>query len=127
MKYSKQREMIRALVADCRTHPTADEIYGMLRPMIPHISLATVYRNLNMLAEQGVLRKITVSGGPDRFDGNIKEHYHMVCTHCGEMMDLETDFFDDIARKIEQKHDFTVTNHRLIVYGVCKKCSNNNT
>ena len=78
MKYSKQRELIYEAVLQNPVHPTADNVYTLIREENPNVSLGTVYRNLNLLSDNGLLRKIAMPNAPDRFDGRIDEHYHMI-------------------------------------------------
>ena len=80
MNYSKQRELVFQTVLQNPIHPTADAVYEQVRRENPKISLGTVYRNLNFLSEMGMLRKISMPVGSDRFDGRLDEHYHMACT-----------------------------------------------
>ena len=77
LKRSKQRESIKAFLATRTDHPTADTIYMNIRQEFPNISLGTVYRNLNLLANIGEAIKITTPDGADRFDGNVKPHCHL--------------------------------------------------
>lgn len=104
-------------------HPTADDVYSLVRAKNPTISLGTVYRNLNLLAENGILTKLTMPGGSDRFDGRLDEHYHMLCTHCGKVYDVELDIFRDFDRQIRAKTGFCVSRHQLLIEGICKECS----
>ena len=83
--------MLRTVKANL-IHPTALEIYGMTRAVDPTISMGTVYRNLNLLAEQGKILRIKVPGGADRYDGTIEPHNHAVCTKCGMVMDYSYSF-----------------------------------
>ena len=87
MVYSKQRELILKTVLENRIHPTADMVFSLLKPEYPSLSLATVYRNLNLLAENGLLVRIPVPGGADHFDGTLSPHYHMICEKCDRMVD----------------------------------------
>lgn len=127
MKYSKQRELVLNAVLDNRIHPTADFIYSLLREGHPNISLGTVYRNLNVLAEHGLIHRIPISGGCDRFDGRLDEHYHMICEHCGEVFDVELDGLRHLDREIENRTGFTVKGHELIISGVCTACKEKET
>ena len=78
MNYSKQRELVLQAVLENPIHPTADGVYQQVRQQNPRISLGTVYRNLNFLAEMGMIRKISMPVGSDRFDGRLDQHDHMV-------------------------------------------------
>ena len=78
IKYSRQRESIKACLAGRVDHPTADVIYADIRRQFPHVSLGTVYRNLNLLAELGEIQKLSCGDGKDHFDWNTSPHYQFV-------------------------------------------------
>ena len=122
MKYSKQRELIFQAVREYPCHPSADEIYSKLKQTQPSLSLGTVYRNLNLLSEQGLIAKIRVPNGSDRFDGEIKKHYHMLCSECGRLFDVRLNALEGLDRILEQEYGFTVMGHHLLIDGVCKQC-----
>ena len=96
LKYSKQRESIKNFLVTRYDHPTAETVYLNIRREFPNISLGTVYRNLNLLAEIGEIQKLSPGIGPDRFDGNPAPHYHFICRHCGCVMDLTVSGLDHI-------------------------------
>ena len=123
MKYSKQRELIYQWVVEHPVHPTADTVYEAVRSQAPRISLGTVYRNLNLLAETGALIKIPVSGGSDRFDGRTDCHYHMVCTQCGQGFDVELPELDQLDSVILERTGFSVTDFQILFQGICGGCS----
>ena len=91
LKYSRQRESIKANLMSRRDHPTADALYASIREEFPNISLGTVYRNLNLLVETGEILKLTCGNGPDHYDGNATPHYHFVCRECGQIYDIDLD------------------------------------
>ena len=76
MNYSKQRELVLKTLQENMIHPTADQVYELMRKEMPKISLATVYRNLNQLAEKGIIRRISGLNGSVHFDHDIEKHYH---------------------------------------------------
>lgn len=119
-RFSKQRELVLRTVKANLIHPTALEVYGMTREVDPTISMGTVYRNLNLLAEQGKILRIKVPGGADRYDGIIEPHNHAVCTKCGMVMDY-TYSFDDLSRSLE-KGGFKCEELNITVRGTCKNC-----
>ena len=80
IKRSRQREAIQQCLMGRRDHPTAETVYLSIKDEFPNISLGTVYRNLSLLSDLGEVQKITVSGGPDRFDADVSQHYHFLCT-----------------------------------------------
>ncbi len=126
MKYSKQRAEILKTVTENRIHPTADTVYTLMREKMPDISLGTVYRNLNLLAENGDIRKIPVPNGSDRFDSRMNPHEHMICTECGEVFDIDMDIMSNVKPLADREHNFDVSSCSLTVYGICAKCAEKN-
>ena len=122
MKYSKQREMILRTVTENPIHPTADKVYEQVRQQCPRISLGTVYRNLNYLSEMGILKKIPMPVGSDRFDGRLDEHYHMICEECGRVFDVECDPLAELGRKLMDCQGFQVHSRHLLLTGLCREC-----
>lgn len=124
MKYSRQRELIKAYLASTSSHPTADMVYDEIRKAIPNISLGTVYRNLNQLTETGEIIKLSCGGGCDRFDGNTSPHYHFLCTRCKKLLDLEidTDSMDYLHTCAERHFAGTVEGSITYFYGACPSC-----
>ena len=97
------------------SHPTADTVYLHIKEEFPNISLGTVYRNLNLLADIGEALRIPTPDGGDRFDGRCEPHYHVVCTNCGNVFDLEMD--DSYIQKInEDANKCFRWNHRITHY-----------
>src|SRR5512144_998684 len=85
---SEQRDVVLEIVQSTMDHPTAAWVHRQARRRLPRISLATVYRNLKRLAEQGLIREIQAAGSASRFDGNTGRHYHVRCLGCGRVNDL---------------------------------------
>ena len=124
LKYSRQRESIKEYLMSTTEHPTADTVYMHVREEFPHISLGTVYRNLNLLADIGEAIKITTAYGGDRFDGRTEPHYHVACTSCGKVMDLELDpkHFDEVNEMAGRHFDGVIESHSTLFYGTCPDC-----
>ena len=122
LKFSRQREAIKSYLAHTKEHPTADTVYMNIRNTYPNISLGTVYRNLNLLAEQGEILKINCQDGSDRFDGNPKPHYHFLCTKCGRVLDLEMESIDHINVIANASFRRKVEGHTTYFYGLCPDC-----
>lgn len=121
-KFSRQREAIREYLMNTKEHPTADTVYMNIREVYPNISLGTVYRNLNLLAEKGEIIKINCQDGCERYDGNIKPHYHFLCNGCGKVMDLEMESIDHINKIAGVDFDGKVEGHVTFFYGKCPDC-----
>ena len=122
LKYRKQRESIKNFLVTRYDHPTAETVYLNIRREFPNISLGTVYRNLNLLAEIGEIQKLSPGIGPDRFDGNPAPHYHFICRHCGCVMDLTVSGLDHINILAGQDFDGEIEGHITYFYGTCPSC-----
>lgn len=121
MKYSRQRELIYKTVCDKPLHLTAEGVYNRLKKENPKLSLGTVYRNLNTLCESGMLKRVEISKGPERFDGNLIAHDHLVCENCGEIVDIPEEVVVDLSM-IEAATGLTITGHSTIYKGLCPAC-----
>lgn len=124
MIYSKKRELVLDYVRTSCTHPTAEEVYSGLRALDADISLATVYRNLNQLAESGLLQRIATPSGADRFDGNITQHLHAICTRCGRVEDIPRNALPDLCKIASNYTDMKLSDVTLVFHGVCSVCRN---
>ena len=122
LKYSRQREEIKACLFSRKDHPTAEMIYQDLRLEDPRLSLGTVYRNLALLAKRGEIRKISVGNEPDRFDGDTSVHFHFICRSCHCVSDLRPAQADRILAWAAEGTDGQVESIMLNVYGVCRNC-----
>ncbi len=123
LRMTRQRKVILEELRKVNTHPSADEVYEMVRKRLPRISLGTVYRNLEILSESGVIQKLEPGCSLKRFDGNPSEHCHIRCIHCARIADapLEPDLKVDLKRV--NSTDFEIIGHRLEFIGVCRECS----
>ena len=121
-KFSKQRKRILDVLQNTGIHPTATWIYDELRKDFPDLSQGTVYRNLNILIDQGLVKKIDFGSTFDRFDANTSEHYHFICEKCGAIYDLEMPIIYKLNEDVKDETNFEVHSHRIEFYGVCEKC-----
>ena len=122
LKHSRQRDAIRAFLMTRTDHPTADVVYQHLRESYPNISLGTVYRNLSLLASIGEITKLSTGDGADHFDGTTNPHYHVVCTKCHKVQDLDMAYFADIEKIASQHYNGKIQAHITNFYGVCDEC-----
>lgn len=99
MKYSKQRELILKVLSENVVHPTADFVYEIIKKEMPNISLATVYRNLNQLAANGMIKKAEGLDGSVHFDCNTHPHYHFICNRCNKIYDIPYDIAPALGEK----------------------------
>lgn len=120
-RYSRQRELIYQSVCASREHPTAEMVYAMLKPEHPCLSLGTVYRNLHLLADEGKL--IRMPFPVERFDGDLHDHGHFCCKHCGRVMDVELPYDGALDMAAQEQLRGTVTHHTVVFYGACSHCT----
>lgn len=125
IKYSRQRESIIEYLSETKEHPTADMVYTHVRKKYPKISLGTVYRNLNLLVEQGKILKLYCGDGCERFDGCILPHNHFICKKCGRVIDLEMESIDHINNIANVCFNGKIDGHTIYFYGICEDCKNN--
>jgi len=119
--YSRQREAIKRVLCSTDTHPTARQVYEMVRQEIPNISLGTVYRNLAALSDSGDILGITVGDGSEHFDGDKRPHIHLHCRKCGNIADAP--LTSDAPIKAAAKAGFVPDSEVYVVYGVCAECN----
>ncbi len=125
-RMTKQRLVILKEVKECGSHPTADEIYERVRKKIPRISLGTVYRNLEILASEGMIGRLEPEHPQMRFDWKTKEHYHISCMKCGAIEDADIAPSDDPLEHLESAlgnlTKYGIFGHRLEFVGLCRRC-----
>lgn len=122
LKKSRQRDAILANLQGRCDHPTADMIYMDIRKEIPNISLGTVYRNLSLLADCGMILKLSIDGKAERFDCCTKSHYHFICQECGEVKDLSIDISTMLNETAQAGFSGLITGHNATFYGLCPNC-----
>lgn len=121
-RMTKQRSVIYEYLKAHKTHPTANDVYQALVKEHPEMSLATVYRNLNLLADMGMLQKITMPSAPDRFDGDLSPHYHFLCTKCGDIHDIFISYDKDLDALARENTPHEVFEHEVYFKGICSNC-----
>ena len=119
---SRQRERILELLRSTGRHPTADWVYNQLKDDFPNLSMGTVYRNLTILMEQGLVGKIDFGSTFDRFDANTGPHYHFICDECGSIIDLELPVDPGLNERVNGATPFTARRHRIEFFGLCDRC-----
>jgi Fur family ferric uptake transcriptional regulator len=124
-RMTPQREVILQEIERADSHPTADQIYAMVRKRLPRISLGTVYRNLEVLSQLGMIRKVEVGGSQKRFDYRTENHYHARCLECGRVDDLPIQPETSMEEAIESLIDYHIVGHRLEFIGLCFNCKKN--
>lgn len=120
LKLTPQRQLLFRMLYDNATHPSADALFMAASAEMPGISRRTVYQTLNDLVAMGELRQIAIGTGSARFDPNVDDHHHVVCTACGEMRDV---YVDDVDLAGAAGLDgFDVTSTDIVFRGRCTRC-----
>jgi Fur family ferric uptake transcriptional regulator len=125
-KFQRNTPQRKAILEELRkvdSHPTAAELYESLRGRLPKISLGTVYRNLELLAEMGLIRKLDLGGAEARFDGDLDAHDHVRCVRCGRIDDV----YGAASRSLDdgpaEAAGYQILGHRLEFVGICPQCT----
>lgn len=122
VRITPQRYAVLEYLLTSMSHPTADEIYKALEDKFPNMSVATVYNNLRVLKEIGLVKELTYGDDSSRFDCNMTEHYHIICNTCGKIVDFDYPTLNEVESFAEKVTGFKVNQHRLELYGECEDC-----
>jgi Fur family transcriptional regulator, ferric uptake regulator len=122
LRITKQRQMILDQLRRLKSHPTADDLYHQLRQQMPRISLGTVYRNLEILSQEGLIQKLDMGGTQKRFDGNVQNHCHLRCQQCGRVDDIHLSPGREMEAEAERVSAYANLRHRLEFIGICPDC-----
>ncbi|MGN0518438.1 MAG: transcriptional repressor [Acutalibacteraceae bacterium] len=123
--FSRKREAIYNYIKSVKTHPTADEVYAALKGQYPDLSLSTVYRNISMFKNNGIIASVGVVNSQEHFDYNTSPHAHFICNTCGSVTDLDRVEIDKrLDYFVKCEYNFDVDFHNLTFYGRCNKCKN---
>ena len=122
----QRRAVLNIIMENPGKHLTTEEIYDLVKVQCPDIGLATVYRTLQILDEMDLILKINLDDGCSRYEYNENqddhEHHHLICTNCGEILEVNEDLLDEIERRIEQNYKFVITDHKVKFFGLCSNC-----
>ncbi len=123
IRMTTQRQVILEELTKVDTHPTAAEVYELVRARLPQISLGTVYRNLEILSERGTIKKLDLGPGERHYDGHADAHHHIRCIECGRIDDAHIDI--DIGLVMNSRSElcgYEVLGCRIELYGRCPAC-----
>ncbi|MFN3921570.1 MAG: Fur family transcriptional regulator [Caldimicrobium sp.] len=119
LKLTPQRLAILEYLESTREHPSAEDIYKALKDKFPSMSIATIYNTLEVLAEKGLVKILSLDSSKKRFDPFTHPHHHFVCKKCGKIIDIEGKF--DISLP-EELYNFEVEEFQIIYIGLCSQC-----
>ncbi len=124
-KHFRKRDAILTCLQESKSHPSAEAIYTRLKPVIPDLSLGTVYRNLNLFKQQGLAISVATVSGVERFDGDTHPHVHFLCNGCDAVIDLETMAVpESLKEAARQSSGGQIDACSLSFTGLCRECLN---
>ena len=118
-----QRALVLEAVQALHHHPTPADVYDRVHETHPNVSRATVYRNLNVLAQKGDILRVEVPNAADRYDYQLFPHYHAKCRVCGGVFDIDMPYQGDLETLVQEKSGFIVEHHDIVFEGVCAHCA----
>jgi Fur family peroxide stress response transcriptional regulator len=122
VRITPQRHAILEFLIQSMIHPTADDIYKALEAKFPNMSVATVYNNLRVFRESGLVKELTYGDSSSRFDFVTNDHYHIMCDSCGKIVDFHYPGLDEVEHLASHVTGFQVSSHRMEIYGTCPTC-----
>lgn len=122
MRLTTQRQIILEELSKVTSHPTANEVYDMVRKRLPRIGLGTVYRNLELMADSGIILKLEVGGTQKRFDATTETHYHIRCSECDRVDDIEIPVQHHINAAASTATNYKILGHHIEFSGICPDC-----
>jgi len=117
-----QRQVLYEVMQGMSGHPSPEEVYARVKKKIPAISLATVYKNINLFVESGVFRKMSMHHGSVRVEMNSQAHHHMVCSKCKVITDIGEKDLGLVSTRTRLPGGFLVERYAVDVIGLCPKC-----
>ncbi len=128
IKVTPQRMAVYAVLRETRRHPNVEMIYQKLKPTYPAMSLATVYKTVDVLNKVGLIQELNVGEGGLRYDATIKPHPHVYCEKCGKVADVEGFSMDNLheeslLKKIQEETGYNLSSVQLYFYGKCPECN----
>lgn len=121
-KVTPQRLAVYDVLKNTKEHPTVEMIYNKLQPLYPTMSLATVYKSLEMFKAIGLVQELNVGEDKFRYDANVKSHPHITCTDCGRVDDVYDEMLFNLTEQVSKKTGYQITDQKLYFYGLCPEC-----
>jgi Fur family ferric uptake transcriptional regulator len=122
LKHTKQRDAILIAFLEAKSHVTSEELFTILREKSPGIGHTTVYRTMKLLCDAGLAQERHFADGGTRYEVEHEHHDHLICTHCGKIIEFECEMIEDTQNEIAKRHGFRILRHRHELYGHCEDC-----
>jgi len=128
LRLTPQRQAIYALLTETDSHPTAAEIYEILKPQFASLSLATVYNTLETLVNLGIINALGgVGDSQTHYDADTTPHINLACISCNTIVDVPSALAEEIHQEVSQNSGFKVLGARVVYYGLCPSCQEKET
>ena len=127
MKYTEQRAIILQILISLDEHLNAEDVHAIIKQKYPkqNIGIATIYRTLNFLEEVELISSISFGKDGKKYESNKKQHHdHIICTSCGKIVEFLDNEIEKLQEDVAMKNGFTITDHTMQIYGICKECQN---
>ncbi|RKD31245.1 Fur family transcriptional regulator [Thermohalobacter berrensis] len=121
-KITPQRIAIYRVLNNTKEHPSAEIIYKKLEKEFPTMSLATIYKTLEIFKKSGLVQELNVGENSFRYDANVKDHPHIICLKCNKVDDLPENLFTHLKDEVGKVSDYKVLSKQLYFYGYCPVC-----
>ena len=126
LKKSAQRNIILSFMTQVNKHLTIEEIHTLVKRDNPEIGIATIYRTMHLLCEAGITKELVIDSASTRYEIiNGKHHDHLICTGCGLFIEIYSEKIEKQQQLLAEKHGFSLTDHRLMLFGICPQCNSN--
>ena len=124
LKSTRQRSLIIDTFFAVGGHLSVEELWNKVREQDAKVSVATVYRTMKLLGECGLAHARNFGDGQTRYEAAVGRHHHdhLICTHCGTIVEFEDERIEQMQEIVARKHGFTVTSHKMELYGLCRNC-----
>jgi len=121
LKITPQRVAVYEVLLKSKEHPTVEEIYNQIKEKYPYVSMATVYRTVEILENIGLVKRVCYWGNSTRYDANLEDHHHFICIKCGSIRDVSFNGNINVPEEIE---GYTINSVAVNMYGICPSCKN---
>lgn len=125
----QRRSIVDTIIENEGQHLTAEEIYDKVKKNCPEIGLATVYRTILLLEELGVISRLELNDGCNRYEimhsNEMHRHHHLVCNNCNKVIEVQDDLLEELETEIEKQYKFKILDHSVKFYGICSECQKN--
>ncbi len=121
-KVTPQRIAVYEILRNTKEHPTVDMIYHRLQPLYPTMSLATVYKSLEVFKELNLVQELNVGEDKFRYDANVNQHPHITCLGCTKVEDVDDEMLFNLLEQVSSKTGYKLVNQQLYFFGYCPEC-----